>query len=816
VTDHADVICLERVRKEFGSFVAVQHADFGIRRGEFFALLGPSGCGKTTLLRMIAGFEQPTTGRVLLDGADQAGVPPHKRNVNTVFQQYALFPHMSVFDNVAFGPRSKGRSESELRPKVHEMLEIVRLDDKADRRPMQLSGGQQQRVALARALVNLPSALLLDEPLAALDLKLRQAMQIELKRIQREVGITFVFVTHDQEEALTMSDRIAVMSQGRVEQIGTPDEIYNTPASVFVAGFIGTANLLRATLREATGAGSVVQLESGQRIRGTAIDAAPGDPVTVMLRPERLVPSVEAPREGGGVQGTVSDVIFQGASSRVLLRLADDTEIVTHVEAEDHLPFLRPGDPLWVSWGDDAVYALRGWPAHAGATTTNVDQVQAQLDGRELVAGGAAHDAARTTPERTMSRRGLLIGAGAIGVVAVGGIIAAVASGGDESDSTSPTSPPSSPPPSSPPTPTTGTTTEPTPTTAAVPTTEGGPPPSGPEPGSTVRILNWILYIEEDKPETSPTLKGFTAATGLKVSYRSELDDNDAFYEKFQADMAVGRDIGFDIVVPTSWMAARLVSEGLVEPFDDRLMPNKVNIRADMADPAWDPGRRFSLPWAQGQTGIAYFPEKTGRPITAISDLLDPKFKNRVSILSEWRDTIGLFLLDAGVEPTTATMDQIRAALAVIKEAQDAGQFRKVSGNSYTDDLITGEVWLAIGWSGDIASLKAVDRPEIEYVLPEKGAMSFVDNCLIPLGAKNKAGAEVFLNHVYDPAVSGPLFEAITYVSPVEGATAFMTAAGQTNPFVNPPPGARLYEFRDVTEAEEEEIVTLFAEATQL
>ena len=166
--------------------------------------------------------------------------------------------------------------------------------------------------------------------------------------------------------------------------------------------------------------------------------------------------------------------------------------------------------------------------------------------------------------------------------------------------------------------------------------------------------------------------------------------------------------------------------------------------------------------------------------------------------------------------PTTATMDQIRAALAVIKEAQDAGQFRKVSGNSYTDDLITGEVWLAIGWSGDIASLKAVDRPEIEYVLPEKGAMSFVDNCLIPLGAKNKAGAEVFLNHVYDPAVSGPLFEAITYVSPVEGATAFMTAAGQTNPFVNPPPGARLYEFRDVTEAEEEEIVTLFAEATQL
>jgi len=384
-----DVIRLDGVRKEFGSFVAVHQADFGIRSGEFFALLGPSGCGKTTLLRMIAGFEQPTRGRILLDGVDQVGVPPHRRNVNTVFQQYALFPHMSVFDNVAFGPRSQRRKESELRPKVNEMLEIVRLADKADRRPAQLSGGQQQRVALARALVNLPSALLLDEPLAALDLKLRQAMQIELKRIQREVGITFVFVTHDQEEALTMSDRIAVMSQGRVEQIGTPDEIYNTPASVFVAGFIGTANLLPATLVAHDGGASVVELVSGQRLRGPAVDAAIGDPLTVMLRPERLLPGVER-RGDDAVEGTVTDVIFQGAASRVLLRLPDDTEIVAHVEAEDRLPFLRPGDPLSVGWEHDSVYLLRGWPAFAGATTTNVDQVQAQLDGKEVVEHGAA------------------------------------------------------------------------------------------------------------------------------------------------------------------------------------------------------------------------------------------------------------------------------------------------------------------------------------------------------------------------------------------------------------------------------------------
>ena len=209
-----EVIVLDGVRKEFGDFVAVERADFAIARGEFFSLLGPSGCGKTTLLKMIAGFEQPTSGKVMLEGVDVSNVPPHQRNVNTVFQQYALFPHMSVLDNVAFGLRAKKVPAGEARRRAAEMLQVVRLGEFARRRPAQLSGGQQQRVALARALVNMPSALLLDEPLAALDLKLREAMQLELKRIQREVGITFIFVTHDQGEALTMSDRIAVMSRG--------------------------------------------------------------------------------------------------------------------------------------------------------------------------------------------------------------------------------------------------------------------------------------------------------------------------------------------------------------------------------------------------------------------------------------------------------------------------------------------------------------------------------------------------------------------------------------------------------------------------
>ena len=291
-TNADNVIELQGIRKVFGDFIAVDEANFSIPRGEFFAMLGPSGCGKTTTLKMIAGFEQPTSGRVLLEGVDVSRTPPHKRNVNTVFQQYALFPHMTVSQNVEFGPRSKRIDKATYQPRVQEMLEVVRLGEFASRKPSQLSGGQQQRVALARALVNLPSALLLDEPLAALDLKLREAMQLELKRIQREVGITFVFVTHDQGEALTMSDRIAVMSQGRVEQIGTPEEIYHSPASLFVAGFIGSANLLPGEVTGFDAGDAIVKLISGGSVR-TRVDGGRhvGDRVSVMLRPERLTAS---------------------------------------------------------------------------------------------------------------------------------------------------------------------------------------------------------------------------------------------------------------------------------------------------------------------------------------------------------------------------------------------------------------------------------------------------------------------------------------------------------------------------------------------
>ena len=379
--DNTDaVIALRNVRKQYGSFVAVHDADFAIGRGEFFALLGPSGCGKTTTLKMIAGFEQPTDGQVFLEGVDVSDVPPHKRNVNTVFQQYALFPHMSVFDNVAFGPRSKKLAETEVSRRVNEMLDVVRLGEFAHRRPSQLSGGQQQRVALARALVNYPSALLLDEPLAALDLKLREAMQIELKRIQREVGITFVFVTHDQGEALTMSDRIAVMSEGFVEQIGSSVDIYSRPESLFVAGFIGSANLLPGTVASSDGSGTRVDLVGGTQIvvpagnSASDVSLAHGAQVTVVLRPEHVQFSTS-----GSLRVTITDSVYQGSSVRIVGRLGNGTEVSGIVSVEPGMSAPHPGETTAMTWHSDIPYLLSGWPETAGSTTTNVDSVEASL-----------------------------------------------------------------------------------------------------------------------------------------------------------------------------------------------------------------------------------------------------------------------------------------------------------------------------------------------------------------------------------------------------------------------------------------------------
>jgi spermidine/putrescine transport system ATP-binding protein len=361
----APSVRLHGVSKRFGDLTAVREMDLDIPRGEFFTMLGPSGCGKTTTLRMIAGFEEPSEGKVLLDGEDVTGLPPFKRATNTVFQTYALFPHLSVERNVAFGLQRKRVSKEEIRRRVNEELERVGLAGHANRKPRQLSGGQQQRVALARALVNRPAVLLLDEPLGALDLKLRKQLQVELKRIQQDVGITFVYVTHDQEEALTMSDRIAVMNHGAIEQLGVPEEIYERPRTTFVAGFIGVSNLMPGEV-VSTGTGTAeLRLDAGVTVRTGAAGASVGERAHAVVRPEKLQlrrANGAAPDGRASVDGQVESSLYMGTATQVIVRLTDETRMTvlvpnTDEEARRQLP--AAGDPARLTWSSDNIHMVR-------------------------------------------------------------------------------------------------------------------------------------------------------------------------------------------------------------------------------------------------------------------------------------------------------------------------------------------------------------------------------------------------------------------------------------------------------------------------
>ncbi len=341
---------LEGVVKHFHETVAVDGVSVEIPRGSFFALLGPSGCGKTTTLRMIGGFEEPTGGRIFLGDKDVVGLPPYKRDVNTVFQSYALFPHMSVEDNVAFGLERKGVPKDELRGRVAEMLELVGLSGFGKRKPKQLSGGQQQRVALGRALVNHPRVLLLDEPLGALDLKLRKQMQLELKRIQHEIGITFVHVTHDQEEAMTMADTIAVMNHGRIEQLGPPEELYERPASAFVAGFLGASNLLSGNVEGP----DAVRLDSGELIRA-GVKGRVGR-VAAGVRPEKITVG-----RGGGANelpGTISESAYIGVATQLVVNTTAGTVHVfaQNIDRGGRVP--APGENVILSWAPDSTFVV--------------------------------------------------------------------------------------------------------------------------------------------------------------------------------------------------------------------------------------------------------------------------------------------------------------------------------------------------------------------------------------------------------------------------------------------------------------------------
>ena len=351
MTDTASAISIQGVSKMFGQTVAVNDLSLDIREGEFLTLLGPSGCGKTTTMRMMAGFEDPDSGAIYLKGTDVVGLPPNKRPVNMCFQNYALFPHMSVRQNVEYGLRLKRVSKAERTGRIDDILDVVRLTGMEDRRPGQLSGGQQQRVALARALVNRPAALLLDEPLGALDVKLRRQMQLELKRIQHELHTTFVYVTHDQEEALSMSDRIAVMNSGVIEQLGTPREVYQHPATPFVADFVGVLNAFEVQVERVDPRGATCPVDDGRVMIDTVVDGVvPGMTVLASVRPERVTIFGEDHDADSAVPGVVEQVVYLGSITQVIVATGSLGRLTVCELSATGADRLAPGDHVTLCW----------------------------------------------------------------------------------------------------------------------------------------------------------------------------------------------------------------------------------------------------------------------------------------------------------------------------------------------------------------------------------------------------------------------------------------------------------------------------------
>jgi len=369
------LLSLHQLSKAFDGKCVLDSLDLEIYDGEFITLLGPSGCGKTTLLRLIAGFEQPDAGSINLAGVDLTHTPPEQRPVNTVFQHYALFPHMSVFDNVAYGLKMEKRPKQEIRERVQEALAMVQLEDFARRKPHQLSGGQQQRVAIARAVVKRPKVLLLDEPLSALDYKLRRTMQVELKRLQRELGITFIFVTHDQEEALSMSDRVVVMKDGLIQQLGTPREVYERPANLFTARFVGETNFFPGIVTAITDSSIRVRVLGLERVlRKPAFSVTEGQRLHVLLRPEDI--RVLDPADSEGVPGKIVERNYKGSTLDSVIHLEDGTEVLASEFFDEDDPAFdyRLGEPVRVSWVDGWEWLL---PEEADTPPGEADAVEA-------------------------------------------------------------------------------------------------------------------------------------------------------------------------------------------------------------------------------------------------------------------------------------------------------------------------------------------------------------------------------------------------------------------------------------------------------
>ena len=660
------------VVKMFGDAVAVDHIDLEVVDGEFFSLLGPSGCGKTTTLRMIGGFEAPTSGLIELQGQDVTWLPPYQRNVNTVFQNYALFPHLTIFENVAFGLRRKGVKDGEVKARVSEMLKLVELPGFDARKPTQISGGQAQRVALARALINKPAVLLLDEPLGALDLKLRKQMQVELKRIQQEVGITFIYVTHDQEEAMTMSDRIAVMNKGRYEQLGEPEVLYERPTTRFVAGFLGISNLLpgdgRGRRRQLCG-------RPPRRRHARPGAARPGG------RPcdrERRRPAREDPAPRGRPRAAGRPQPLDGRRSRCVVSwrqhaVPDRGPRGCHdhgLRAERRT--CHEGRALDARGGrpDDLVTGPHLRRGGRAGPRGRLGQLKPDTD---TDPGGAPVNETPPTPDRHLSRRRFVQGS------AMAGFAVFLAACGRAGTSAAPS-----------------TAAESTPPSAAPSARRVGRPQrerradAEAVDGQTLNWANWTYYIgrRPEGREKFKTLEDFKAKYGTTVNYQEVIDDNDAFVGTIKPQLQAGKDTGWDLIVLTDWMAARLIRLEWVEQMDLGNMPNVVaNLQDVYKNVTWDPTNDHHVPWQSGMTGLGYDQAKTG-DLTSLDALYDPKYKGKVDYLTEMRDTIGLTMLKLGpgsVEGhrrTTATRP-----IAEIKKAVDAGIVRAFKGNEYAEDL---------------------------------------------------------------------------------------------------------------------------------
>ncbi len=784
------------VVKKYGENYAVDHINLEVQTGEFFSLLGPSGCGKTTTLRMIGGFEAPTSGLIELKGEDVTWLPPYKRHVNTVFQNYALFPHLTVYENVAFGLRRSKVPDADVKSRVTEMLKLVELPGFEGRKPTQISGGQAQRVALARALINRPSVLLLDEPLGALDLKLRKQMQVELKRIQQEVGITFIFVTHDQEEAMTMSDRIAVMNHGKYEQLADPASLYERPRTRFVAGFLGVSNLLPTTSQGTDGAYSVASLADGSTIRVPTTLTEGFDQYEIGVRPEkiRLRELTDAVPDGQNqMTGTVVDASYLGVSTSYIVETKAGGRVTVYeqnVERATRAELWTPGEDVRLTWSPDHTFAVQ-----AGGTPPPQDP------GIPLVAGDDG-GVPVPPPAPGVSRRKFLIG-GAIAVAAVGlgAFLASTSGGGAPAASESAAAGASSAPP------------EPSvPASAGASAIASEVPP--PNPTGPLQWANWIGYIDIDEATgTHPTIEKFTKETGIQVNYVESIDGNEEFFTSNLKDpLQAGLPTAWDLIVMTDWMIDRLVRLGWLEALDRDAMPNFVaNLLPLYVGRSFDPDTHFAAPWQSGMTGLGFNLKKTG-PQDSLEVLFSDQFAKKLTYLTEMRDTVGLSALRLGVDPATITADQFAAALAEVDKAVKAGYVRQVEGNSYVNTMASGDAVMAMAWSGDVLTLLVPDQTkdqDFQWVLAKEGGMLWTDNMAVPKGSPNKVLAQKWIDFYYDPINAATIEAYVNYVCPVKGARDVMLTIDPdlaNNPLIFPPPDyvARLHQFRSTTAEEEQ------------